>query len=316
MKAPRRFSAVNASSRSLDAARWRTIAANLFPAALPAVEPWQAFRWHSAAGNVCDSYKEHSSQALMIDVLGTLKMSPHRDQVLDHLAQALGVPAGGPWDIQLEWRDPDNLLREKTSTWADAVAASPSTLIFFEGKFCETDGGTCSQVRPIASGRNQGRVPCNRAYTPQVNPVNGRAASCALTGKGLRYWDIVPEVFNFPNDLGYRPCPFAGPWFQWMRNLTVCWAVAGHSQRRPAFVLAYADGPTLPMAERIHSADWQRFLRQVKPGAITVETRSYQALVELAHTACPKDPVWPALAQWVQRKISSVCQARQVHIPL
>ena len=316
MKAPRRFSAANAGNRSLDAARWRTIEANLFPAALPAVEPWQTFRWHSAAGNVCNSYKEHSSQALMIDVFGTLKVSPQRDRVLDRLALALGLPAGGPWDIELEWHDPDNLLREKTSTSADAIAASPHALIFFEGKFTETDGGTCSQTRPIPSGRHKGQAPCNRAYTPQVNPANGRTASCALTGKGLRYWEIVPEVFSFPNDLGYRPCPFAGPWFQWMRNLTVCWAVAQHSQRRPAFVLVYAEGPTLPMAERIHSADWQRFLRQVKPGAITVETRSYQAFIELAQAACPEDPLWPQLAQWVQRKIRSVCQARQVRPPL
>ena len=315
MKTPRRFSAANPGSRSLDAARWRTIEANLFPAA-QAVQPWQSFRWHSAASNVCDSYKEHSSQALLIDVLGTLKVSPQRDQIMDRLAQALGLPAGGPWEIELEWHDPDNLLKEKTSTWADAMAVSPHTLILFEGKFCEADGGACSQTRPIASGRHQGLTQCNGTYTPQVNPLNGRRAPCALSGKGLRYWEIVPEVFSFPNDLGYRPCPFAGPWFQWMRNLTVCWEAARHWQRQPAFLLVYADGPTLPMAERIHSADWQRFLRQVRRDAITVETRSYQALVEMAHVACPEDPLWPALAQWVQRKISSVCQARQVHIPL
>ena len=70
------------------------------------------------------------------------------------------------------------------------------------------------------------------------------------------------------------------------------------------------------MAERVHSADWQRFASQVKPDAITVETWSYQALVELAGAACPEDPLWPRLAQWVQRKISSVCKARQTQIPL
>jgi len=311
MQAPRRFSAQDPGSRSLDAARWRSIEANLFPGAVPSVQPWQTFRWHSALGNVCDSYKEHSSQALLIDVLGTLKASPQRDRVLDRLALALGLPAGGPWAVELEWRDPDNWLKEKSSTWADAVAASPQALIFFEGKFCEADGGACSQTRRIASGRHKGLAQCNGSYTPQVNPANGREAPCALTGKGLRYWEIVPEVFNFPNDLGYQPCPFAGPWFQWMRNLTVCWAAAHHSGRRPAFVLAYADGPTLPMAERIHSADWQRFLRQVNTRAITVETWPYQALVDLARAACPEDPLWPRLARWVQRKISNVCQARQ-----
>jgi len=312
MKAPRRFSAADHSGRSLDAARWRSVEANLYPAAVAAVQPWQRFRWHSAGGNVCDSYKEHSSQALMIDVFGSFKVSAQRGRILDHLAETLGLPPGGPWDIQLEWRDPDNLLKEKTSTWADAVAISPQALIFFEGKFTEPDGGPCSQTRPIKSGRHRGMVPCNGAYTPQVNPVNGRKAPCALTGKGLRYWELVPEVFKFPNDLGYLPCPFAGPWFQWMRNLTVCWAAARQAQRRPAFVLVYADGPTLPMAERIRSADWQRFLRQVRPGAVSVHTLSHQALVGLAQAACPEDPQWPDLARWVQRKISSVCQGRQV----
>jgi hypothetical protein len=157
-------------------------------------------------------------------------------------------------------------------------------------------------------------VQCNRAYTPQVNPLNGRSAACALTGKGLRYWEIVPEVFKFPNDLGYWPCPFAGPWFQWMRNLTVCWAAARHSHRHPAFVLAYADGPTLPMAERVHSPDWERFTHQIKSGAITVETWSYQELVKLARAACPEEPRWVQLDEWVRRKIDGVCQARQVRI--
>lgn len=316
MKAPGRFAATSASRRSLDAARWRSIEANLFPEAVAAVEPWQTFRWHSAAGNVCDAYKEHSSQALVIDVLGALKVSPQRDQVCDALARTLGLPTGGPWEIQLEWHDPDNLLKEKTATWVDAVASSPYALIFFEGKFCEPDGGSCSQTRPVPSGRNQGKVPCNRTYAPQVNPVNGRTAACALTGKGLRYWEIVPEVFKFPNDLGYHPCPFAGPWFQWMRNLTVCWAAACQSRRQPAFVLIYADGPTLPMAERVQSADWQRFARQVRTEAITLATYSYQALVEVAQAACPEDPLWPRLARWIQRKIGTVCQARQVRPPL
>lgn len=136
MDKPRRFTSRDIASRSLSAGRWQSIEANLFPAARPAVEPWQTFRWHSAAGNVCDTYKEHSSQALAIDVLGTLKVSPDRDMILDHLAAQWGLPAGGPWEIELEWCDPANHLGEKQPTWVDAVAISPRALIFFECKFC------------------------------------------------------------------------------------------------------------------------------------------------------------------------------------
>jgi hypothetical protein len=291
--------------------RRRSLEANLFPGALAAIDSWDAFRWHSESSGA-DAYKEHSSQALTIDVFGALKVAEHRDAILGSLAARLGLPAGGPWKVDLEWRDPDNLLRERQPSWIDAVAESPQVLIFFECKFTESDGGSCSQVRPIASGRHKGLVQCNGAYTPQTNPANGRQAACALTGKGIQYWSLIPEVFNFPNDLGYLPCPFAGPRFQWMRNLVVCWTVARNRSLQPAFVLAYADGPTLPMAARVQSGDWQRFLDLLRPGAVQVHTLSMQAIVDLAMSADPGSDTWPDLRRWVERKISSVDQARRI----
>ncbi len=89
----------------LSAVRRRSLEANLFYAAHAAVEPWRAFRWHSAAGEHCDTYTEKSSQALAIDVFGTLRVHPGRDRVLDRLAQHLGLPGGGPWETMLEWQD-------------------------------------------------------------------------------------------------------------------------------------------------------------------------------------------------------------------
>lgn len=297
----------------MNAVQRRTVENNLFWAAHPAVEPWEAFHWHGAPdGGATDAYKEHSSQALAIDVFGTLQASPHRDAVLNQLAAQLNLPAGGPWELRLEWSDADNYLNERQPTWVDAVARSPRTLIFFECKFTEYDGGACSQTLPLRTGPRRGLVQCNGSYAPQMNPATGVEAYCALTGKGIRYWDVIPEVFTFPNDLPYWPCPFAGPRFQWMRNLTVCYEVAQHANLRPACVVVYADGPTLPMSERIRSAEWERFTRLLRPNTITFQTLTTQAVVAAAQAAAPDEVIFAELALWVRRKIDSVCRARQV----
>jgi hypothetical protein len=291
-----------------DPTRYTSILANLFPAAHAAVQPMRAFRWHSAAGERYDTWKVQSSQALAIDVFGTLQTAPQRAAVLDRLAGELGLPAGGPWEVQLEWHDPDNRLNEHQPTWVDAVARSPRALILFEGKFTESDGGRCSQTQPLRSGPHQGLRQCSGSYMWQVNPATGQEARCALTAKGLRYWEFIPQVFDYDAGQSYFECPFAGPWFQWMRNLTVGYAAArlSHAQRA-AWVLAYAEGPGLPMAARVRSPEWARLLDRLQPGAITLRALSYQALIALAQAACPNDPVWPALAAWVQQKIDTVC---------
>jgi hypothetical protein len=289
------------------AQRRRSIEANLFPYAHAAVEPWDTYRWHSAAGEVCDAFKEKSSQALSIDVFGTLKLHPHRDQVFGALAAELGLPPAGPWEVALEWHDPDNLLGEKTPTFVDALARSPQAVILFECKFTEPDGGACGQTLPIARGKHHGLRQCTGHYRPQVNPTTGRAASCALSAKGFRYWDYIPAVFGYRADLDYVPCPFSGPWNQWMRNLTTCAAVGQRAGLRPAFVVVYADEPRLPMATRVRQPEWKFLESIVNPAAAIFKALSYQHLLALAQRANPADPVWPDLAFWVNRKIAGVC---------
>ena len=289
------------------ATRRRSIEANLFPYAHAAVEPWESYRWHSAAGEVCDAFKEKSSQALSIDVFGTLKLHPQRDQVLGALAAQLGLPSAGPWEVALEWHDPDNLLGEKTPTFVDALARSPEALILFECKFTEPDGGGCGQTLPIARGKNKGLKQCNGHYRLQTNPTNQRSAYCSLSEKGFRYWDYAPQVFGLRTDLDHSPCPFAGPWNQWMRNLTTAAAVSRHAGLRAAFVVVYADEPRLPMATRVRQPEWQRLVACVNPQAVVFRSLAYQSLLALARAADPTDPVWPELEFWVKRKIAGVC---------
>ena len=250
-----------------DPTRYTSILANLFPAAHAAVQPLEAFRWHSSPGERYDTWKVQSSQALAIDVFGTLLASPGRGAVLDRLAGELGLPAGGPWDMQLEWHDPQNHLGEHQPTWVDAVARSPRALILFEGKFTEADGGRCSQTQPLRSGARRGLRQCTGSYMWQVNPATGQEARCALTAKGLRYWEEIPRVFDYDAEQSYFECPFAGPWFQWMRNLTVGYAAARAAGQRPAWVLAYADGPGLRLAERVRSPEWTRLLGRLQHAA-------------------------------------------------
>jgi len=295
---------------SLPPAKRTTLLRNIFPAAHGAVDI-DHFRWHASAGERNDSFKLHASQALVLDVFGTLKVSERRDAVLNAWAETLALPAGGPWAVELEWHDPANPLHEKQPTWADAVARSPHALIFFEGKFTESDGGKCSQTQRIATGKHKGLRQCDGRYMWQANPVNGLEARCALTAKGVRYWEMVAQVFDYAVDDSYFECPFAGPWFQWMRNLTNCYASAQRAGLRPACVLAYADAPSLPMARRVRSPEWQRLHSHLQPHAITFQALSYQSLIALAQAAAPHDTVWPELAGWVQNKIQAVTRSRR-----
>ena len=58
---------------------------NLFPAAHSAVEPWDEFRWHTDRGGECDTDKDNSSQALAIDVFGTLSQIKSRHHIFNEI---------------------------------------------------------------------------------------------------------------------------------------------------------------------------------------------------------------------------------------
>ncbi len=184
---------------------------NIFPAAHQACEPWEEFPWHLGRGGAIDTHVAHSSQALAIDVFGTIKTSSDPDVILDALATDLGIPSGGPWNITLEWVARPTLLNEPCPTQVDVYAESPNSVIVFECQFTEQDGSACSQTV-----LRNGSVPCNGNYVNQTNRGNEGTGRCALSGKGIQYWDIIPKVFHLDAETDYEPCPFAGPTYQWM----------------------------------------------------------------------------------------------------
>jgi hypothetical protein len=263
---------------------------NIFPAAWPMVQTWGELDWGRGA------VSRRSSQALAVDVFGTIALSPARDVVLDALAVELGLPAGGPWQVDLEWWDRENALGESQPTPMDVVLRSQRVLLCVECKFAEPDGGVCKQTKP---GKNL-PAQCNGAYADQVNPRNGLPARCALTAKGARYWDWVPRLFAVNADHDHQPCPFAGPWYQWMRLMAITACVAEREGRQPAFAVVYVDAPRLPMARK----DWTAFRASLREDAMPFRARTFQRVLALAAVAVPNNPIWPALTAWVEHKVA------------
>jgi hypothetical protein len=287
---------------------------NIFPAAHQACEPWETFPWHAGRGGAIDTHAAHSSQALAIDVFGTIKTSSDRDVILDALATTLGVPTGSPWTITLEWTARPTLLNEPRPNQVDVYLENPSSVILMECKFTEQDGGACSQTV-----KRNNSTPCNGNYaasilSPPSSPpvVSGNPSSlrCALSGKGIQYWDIIPKVFHLDAQTDYQPCPFAGPAYQWMRNLVVAYKVARQKNKQPAVVIVYAESPGLPMAQKVRSKAWTQFVRTVKQDQVPLHVRSYQEILTLAQETTRQgsgeQTVWKELAEWVNRKISAL----------
>ena len=192
----------------------------------------------------------------------------------------------------------------------DVYAENPDSVILFECKFTEQDGGTCSQTV-----RRNGSSPCNGNYRQQTLRGIDMTSRCALSEKGIQYWDIIPKVFHLDAQTDYRPCPFAGPAYQWMRNLVVGYKVARQKNKQPAMVIVYADSPDLPMAQMVKSQDWKEFTRTVRQDQVPLHVRSYQEILTLAQRTTrdgggAEETLWIELNEWVNRKIASVNKSR------
>lgn len=123
-------------------------------------------------------------------------------------------------------------------------------------------------------------IQCNGRYEEQVNPYNAITSKCALTGKNIRYWEIIDDIFE-KSIYRYEECPFAGSWYQWMRNITLCSEVARDQGLKPVFLLVYADDPEFSIAQEVRSQDWAEFLSQVKSGTVDVKIIAYQQILNI-----------------------------------
>jgi hypothetical protein len=278
------------------------IKANLFPGSHGAIPDWNTFPWHRDKRGAIQTHKVQSSQALAIDVFGTIKVSRHKDRIVGALAERSGVATDGDWRVELEWTDEKGLLGEPTPTQADAVAFGPRSVLVIECKFTELGGG-CSQPKPLGKGANQGKRQCTGKYAMQVNPVTGSEARCALSPKGVKYWDLIPDVYGLDKTADHIPCPFRGDAYQWMRNVLLATRLASESGGQGGVIAAYADGDSFATAAKVRAG---KLGHPAASGKSLMEPISYQAIIALARAVSGEDSDWVALDTWVRRKIAAV----------
>lgn len=289
--------------RPLSASKLAALRQNIFPLAHGAITDWQAFDWHRDQRGEPQADKVQSSQALAIDVFGAIKAAPDqsRDAILDSMASLAALPPGGPWHVELEWRDPANLLCEPRQTQVDAIACGARAIMVIECKFTET-GGSCSQTSKLTSGPAKGLRQCNGRYELQTHPVSDVEAPCTLSGKGIRYWDVIPRVFALDASVTHAPCPFSGETFQWMRNMVLASELGRTSGKAARCLIAYAAGSGFPTEAKAADLQW---LPTPATGAAPPFAISYQQLTQLA-AAVDGAPTWHALSQWIDRKVATV----------
>ncbi|MDA8587071.1 hypothetical protein N9L47_12560 [Rhodobacteraceae bacterium] len=152
-----------------------------------------------------------SSQALAQSVFGEFKASGRMD-LLSTIPAECGRPAFGAVtsDTSLSMEVDVHTLNEPRSTQLDVYLETDDYRVAVECKFCETEFGKCSRVRPQRSGSPL----CDGNYTRQQD----RQTRCALSEIGIRYWDLIPKYFAWDANEDHCPCPLL-PSYQIVRNV-------------------------------------------------------------------------------------------------
>ena len=206
-------------------------------ATIEAIAPKQRHRWFHSL---------RSSQALTQSVFGAA--SAFGLNVLEGIPAECGRPAfftdSDGWRLGMEQAvDNNNTLKEKRRTSIDVLLDGPGQRVAVECKFTEKEFARCSHTKPRYAPEQR----CDGSYRVQA----GRSERCALAEKGIRYWQYLPDIFDWAADRDHDPCPFDVR-YQLARNaLAACFAPDGsfdpnrghvllvYDKRNPAFV---ADG--------------------------------------------------------------------------
>lgn len=153
-----------------------------------------------------------SSQALTQSVFGALRAFDRLDLLQDVRAEC-GRPAFfedcNGWTLCLEHEVGSLGEKPRGRTSVDVLLSRPEKRVAIECKFTEQEFGTCSRPRLPCSDEQH----CDGNYRIQ----GGRCHRCALTEIGIRYWEHLPDLFDWPSDQDHDPCPF-GEVYQLARN--------------------------------------------------------------------------------------------------
>ena len=176
-----------------------------------------------------------SSQAFSQSVFGAIQAFDALDLLTDLKAEC-GRPAFAGrmdgWTLELEHEVKG--LQEPRPTSVDMVAQGPEYRVAVECKLTEREFGRCSRpgLNPEAPEH------CDGSYRVQ----HGRRSRCALTELGIRYWELIPELFEWPAGRDHRPCPF-GETYQIGRNaLAATLGQDGRAHPSKGHVLLVYDG--------------------------------------------------------------------------
>ncbi|MEN6571905.1 MAG: hypothetical protein ABFD24_08700 [Anaerolineaceae bacterium] len=156
-----------------------------------------------------------SSQALTLSVLGNLFLEKHLS-ILADLTDDDGIPLLGNKAVSVEKFSLENkidYLGEPRQTSIDGFIAGEYQ-IAVECKFTEAEIGSCSRPRLTKKDSNYQHDYCDGSYTRQAN----HKERCTLTENGIRYWEYVPKIFKWQNNIDLRPCPLLQN-YQLVRNI-------------------------------------------------------------------------------------------------
>jgi hypothetical protein len=286
--------------------------ANLFPGALPHIANWDEGRLEARSRVVW------SSQALCISVWGAIAESDRRRAiVLDALGSAgIELEAEGMPEIECEVHGRRDVLNEyggSNPTCPDAIIRLPGAALTIESKFTEPLG-RCSQVksqRTRTAGGWEMRPPaCSGNHEVGSDLRTKTDAACRLTiAEGdrtpRRYWEVGARLFRRAFLTPPRsPCPFRGPHYQLMRNLTFAAALA-ELEARPTdgFLLAYVEQAAGATATRRTFGDFKAML--LPEVARRVGMISYEQLTEIVHRRGEHE-----LAAWIDVRLPSGIRSR------
>lgn len=226
------------------------VPATIYAGAVSHVRAWSRGRWHKGVG------QPHSSQALCVSVWGTIAEHPRRAALLSRIFRAAGLASAPDTSVEVtcEVVDRPRLLNETGAgtrpTSVDALVEWSGGTVAVESKLTEPHFDSCGQVtgRPAAGQGSSPGPACSGRYESGSDLKTRSQAPCRLqVWDGDRaprlYWQVgwdlfEPEVLRPPR----RPCPFAGPSYQLMRNLVFAKAAARPRSRR-------IDGASLPVIE-------------------------------------------------------------------
>lgn len=105
-------------------------------------------------------------------------------------------------DVVFEYKV--NYLGERRATSIDVLLLfSDGYRVVIESKLSEKEVGPCSRTNPrlITGGVNKGF--CSGKYIRQF----GRKERCSLAEAGRKYWDYIPEIFFWRQNVDMDPCP-------------------------------------------------------------------------------------------------------------